>query len=152
MGPGTETIMVFFSKELSKFKFTINCSITLCKNMLLFCCCFLVPQISPSLQIQRTSPSVITLSWSPLTLTEARGFVRNYTIIYYPALETRKRQQPNMVSITVDGNVTSRTINGLDETSAYSAQISANNGAGSGPLSMSMSVAQFGMKHCLDKL
>ncbi len=95
---------------------------------------------------------MITLSWSHLTLTEARGFVRNYTIIYYPALESRKRQQPNMMSITVDGNVTSTTINGLDATSAYSVQISANNGAGRGPLSMSMSVAQFGMKHSLNKL
>ncbi len=112
---------------------------------------FLVPLISPSLQIQRTTPSVITLSWSPLTIIEARGFVRNYTIIYYPALESRKRQQPNMMSIAVDGNVTSTTNNILYVTSAYSVQISANNGAGRGPFSMSMSVAQFGMKHSLNK-
>ena len=111
----------------------------------------LEPHISPSLQIQRTSPSVITVSWSPLTLTEARGFVRNYTIIYYPALATRKRQQLIRTSIAVDSNVTRTTINGLDETSAYSVQISANNGAGRGPLSISISVAQFGMKHCLIK-
>ncbi len=52
----------------------------------------------------------------------------------------------------MDGNVTSTTINGLDETSAYSVQIlSANNGAGRGPLSISISVAQLGMKHCLIK-
>ncbi len=70
---------------------------------------------------------MITVSWSLLTLTEARGFVRNYTIIYYPTLETRKRQQFNMMSIAVDSNVTRTTISDLDETSAYSVQISANN-------------------------
>ena len=39
------------------------------------------------------------------------------------------------MSKTVDGNVTTATIEGLDETSSYSVQISANNGAGNGVFS-----------------
>ncbi len=44
------------------------------------------------------------------------------------------------MSITVDGNVTTTIIEGLDETSSYSVQISANNGAGNGVFSIPVPV------------
>ena len=43
------------------------------------------------------------------------------------------------MSKTVDANVTTTIIEGLDETSSYSVQISANNGAGSGVFSTPVS-------------
>ncbi len=99
------------------------------------------PQVSPTLtDIQRKSPTTISLSWTELTLIEARGFVSNYTIRYYTLSESRKRQQLNAMSKTVDANVTTATIEGLDETSSYSVQISASNGAGSGVFSTPVSV------------
>jgi len=95
------------------------------------------PEVSPTItDIQRTSPTTISISWTALTLIQAQGFVSNYTIKYHPALERRKRQQPNVMSKTIDVNVTSTTLENLDETSAYSVQISANNGAGSGVFTM----------------
>ena len=78
------------------------------------------------------------VSWTKLTLAEARGFIKNYTILYYPSMGSRKRQSSNAMSTTVNSDLSSIVIDGLDENSAYSVQISANTGAGNGTLSMTV--------------
>ena len=85
----------------------------------------------------------MTVSWNLLTLVEARGFVRNYTVFYSPVSSGSKRQQTRaMFEVTVDGNT---TIGGLNESLVYSVQVSANTGAGTGARSMAVILLVLGM-------
>ncbi len=106
---------------------------------------FLEPLLSPTItSLQRTSSTTVTISWEALSLIEARGFVLNYTI-YYHASITVNEPQANTMSITVDRNTTTITIDHLDEHLSYSVQISANNLAGHGVLSLPLSVSSTSM-------
>ncbi len=106
---------------------------------------YLEPLVSPTItNLQRTSPTTVTVSWETLSLIEARGFVLNYTI-YYHASITVNEPQANTMSITVDRNTTTITIDHLDEHLSYSVQISANNLAGLGVLSLPLSVPSTSM-------
>ncbi len=78
----------------------------------------------------------MTLSWEHLSLSEAKGFVTNYTILYYKTAKVRKRLRLNTMSKIVDGSNNSTAIYELNEVSAYLVQISANTAAGNGVLSM----------------
>ena len=86
----------------------------------------------------------MTVSWTKLTLIEARGFISNYTIAYYPTSMSRKRQQSNSMYKVVSSESNSAIIDGLDENSAYAVQMSANTGAGEGPVGVSVSVPIIG--------
>ncbi len=102
---------------------------------------FLEPLLSPTItSLKRTSSTTVTVSWGALSLKEARGFVLNYTI-YYQASMIVNEPQTTTMSITVDRNTTTTTINNLDERLSYSVQLSANNLAGLGVLSMPLSVS-----------
>ncbi len=106
----------------------------------------LEPLLSPTItSLQRTSFTTVTVSWEALSLIEARGFVLNYTIIYYQASMIVNEQQSATMSITVDCNLTTITIDHLDEHLSYSVQISANNLAGHGALSLPISVSSTSM-------
>ena len=88
----------------------------------------------------------MTVSWTTLTLAEARGFILNFTIVYYPSSGNRKRQQLSTMSVTVGNDSNNITINGLEEKLVYSVQVSANTVAGRGPLSMPYLVSLHGKK------
>ncbi len=105
----------------------------------------LEPLLSPTItSLKRTSSTTVTVSWEALSLIEARGFVLNYTI-YYQASMIVNEPQANTMSITVDRNITTTTINNLDERLSYSVQLSANNLAGHGVLSLPTSVSSTSM-------
>jgi len=72
------------------------------------------------------------ITWTPLTLVQARGFVKNYTIVYTPQTASRKRQQQDTLYKTVDENQSRATVDGLDENAAYSIQMFATTGGGRG--------------------
>ena len=93
----------------------------------------------------RLSATRMILSWTHLTLAEARGFIINYTITYFPILSNNDGQQSNTLSVIVNGNMTNITIEGLEDNLMYSVQISANTGAGTGKLSLSVFVSLYGM-------
>ena len=82
----------------------------------------------------------MTISWTKLTLIEARGFISNYTIAYYPTSMSRKHQQSNSMYKVVSSESNSAIIDGLDENSAYAVHMSANTGAGEGPVGVPISV------------
>lgn len=94
--------------------------------------------------IMRTSKTVGSLSWTKLSLAEARGFIRNYTIVYYPSSETKKRQQSNDMTKIVQNDIRNTLINSLDEDLLYLVQISANTGAGNGVLSSPVAIQRYG--------
>ncbi len=90
----------------------------------------MVPQ---SLVIVRISPTVIIVSWKPLTLSEARGFITFYIVEYYPSLNNKKRQAPSdIMRVNVSADSSSATIDSLDENKEYNVQVSASTSAGNG--------------------
>ena len=76
------------------------------------------------------------VSWTPLTLSEARGFITNYTVFYSPQVNRTNQQEPNeIMQKTIRGDVNRTTIDGLDPNAAYDVQMSANTKAGASALS-----------------
>ena len=82
----------------------------------------------------------MVVSWIPLTLSEARGFITSYTVFYSPHVSRRKQQEPNTMQKTVSGDVSQTTIDDLDPNTAYDVQMSANTKAGASYLSEVISV------------
>ncbi len=71
------------------------------------------------------------MSWKPLTLSEARGYITFYTVEYYPSLNKKKRQAPSdIMRVNVSADLSNITIDGLDEDLNYFVQVSANTSAG----------------------
>ena len=86
--------------------------------------------------VERTTPTTILVSWTPLTLSEARGFVTFYTVAYTPVLNSRRRQlSQDTMYMNVSADSSSITIVGLYGSLAYSVQVSAGTRAGQGTLS-----------------
>ena len=77
----------------------------------------------------------MVVSWIPLTLSEARGFITSYKVFYSPQVSKRKRQEPNTLQKIVSGDVSQTTIEGLDPNTAYNVQMSASTKAGASFLS-----------------
>ncbi len=75
------------------------------------------------------------VSWKPLSLSEARGFINFYIIEYYPSLNKKKRQAPSDIMRVSASADSSTTINGLDENLNYFVQVSASTSAGGGVVS-----------------
>ena len=85
----------------------------------------------------------MVVSWIPLTLSEARGFITSYTVFYSPQVSRRKRQEPNTLQNTVSGDVNRTTIHDLDPNTAYDVQMSSNTKAGASALSDVISAPVF---------
>ena len=83
----------------------------------------------------------MVVSWTLLTLSEAHGFITNYTVFYSPQISRTKRQEPNTMQKTVSGDVNRTTIHDLDSNTAYDVQMSANTKAGASALSEVISLS-----------
>ena len=91
----------------------------------------------------RTTTTVMVVSWQPLTLAEARGFVSHYTVTYSPQIISggRKRQAAMMEIVQgMDANMTN--IDGLDPGTVYNVHVSATTGGGNGVISVVISIPQ----------
>lgn len=86
----------------------------------------------------RIDPTSVMVSWSPISLVEARGFVLSYTIVIVDD-ETGKL----MAFKTVAGDQTSVTINGLSSDLSYQVQVWANTSAGAGVRTEPIQVQRF---------
>ena len=93
--------------------------------------------------IDRTSPTVMVVSWTPLSYVEARGFISHYTVAYSSQTsDGRKRQALDTMFQTVPGMDSSTTrIEGLDPDTGYTVQVSANTGAGRNEFSPAICIA-----------
>ena len=74
----------------------------------------------------RLNGTHISVSWVPLSLVEARGFIINYTVCVEPA------GGGVVVTVQVEGNETSAVIGRLDPRLAYSVKVWASTVAGHG--------------------
>ena len=102
------------------------------------------PSTAPmDVSINRTSPTVMVVSWTPLSYVEARGFVSHYTVAYSPQTSGgRKRQTLDTMFQTVPGMDSSTTrIEGLDPDTVYTVQVSATTGGGRNEFSPASCVA-----------
>ena len=110
-GPGEFTVFIHFTRELA-------------------------PSIAPkNVTISRPSPTVMVVSWIPLTYSEARGFISHYTVAYTPLTSNgRKRQAPDTMTVTIPGMTANKIrIEGLESNTDYTVQVIATNGAGNSP-------------------
>ncbi len=89
--------------------------------------------------VERTSSTTMDVSWRPLTLSEARGFVTFYSIAYTPTPNSRRRQASQDTMYTnASADSSSVTIQGLDGDLAYSVTVAAGTKAGIGVQSTSL--------------
>ena len=88
-----------------------------------------VPSVAPmGVMVSRSADGLsMNVSWSPLTLSQARGFV-DYVITYGPAGSTKRQTQSK--SLTTNG--TFATLFSLDATGTYSVSVSGHTSAGEG--------------------
>ena len=114
----------------------------------------LAPNVPPMVQVARISASTILVSWTSLILSEACGFITNYTVAYSLLSGGSKQQILNIVYQIVSAALNETTIKGLDESTAYLVQVSASTVVGAGVLSEPLlvagggiSVAVFSLKH-----
>ena len=90
----------------------------------------LVPVTGPhDIHVMRLSSSQITVSWQPLSLEEARGFITKYTVTAEPTTLTRRRQEGTL-SVSVEHNATRVVLDGLSPNLAYSVSVSASTTVG----------------------
>ena len=111
----------------------------------------LVPQYGPQnitgRWLNRTS---IEVSWSALTLSEARGFITNYTVTVQPAQLTssnRKREETNKLLrvTTLSSNETSTVItSSLDSTLDYVISVSASTKVGESTNNINITLSALG--------
>ena len=73
---------------------------------------------------------MMRVSWTSLTLTEARGFITYYTLVYFPLSSGSKQEELNILHQTVSKDSSVATIEGLDGYSAYVVLVSASTAAG----------------------
>ena len=80
------------------------------------------------ISIDRTSPTVMVVSWTPLSYVEARGFISHYTVAYTSG--GRKRQDTGQTATVPGMDSSTTTIINLDPDTVYSVQVSATTGGG----------------------
>ena len=133
-GLGAVNANIYFTKELSMIIIAVR------KRSQKLYLSFLAPSIAPkSVQVSRMSASVMVVSWTPLSLSEARGFITHYTVAYFPHQSSSKRQEPNTMYKNVSSDSNQTTIDGLEADIDYGVQVSASTYAGSGDFSPAIS-------------
>ena len=84
-----------------------------------------VPQMIQDVKVVRLSDSEMNVSWVPLTIVEARGFLENYSITYSRGGGARRKRQTKMVVVSPDQS--SVVIDGLEAGVDYGVTVAARN-------------------------
>ena len=101
----------------------------------------LVPSVSPSgVRVERLNSTAMNVSWTLLTLEEARGFVTSYTVSFRKDEGMAKRTTESV--FVPGGEQSSVVIRGLDPGSSYLVSVSASTSAGSGEMSEPVVLAE----------
>ena len=101
---------------------------------------YLVPSVAPvGVVVTRSSDGLsMTIRWSPLTLSQARGFVNYYVITYEPVGGGTRQLQTTSI------NGTYVVVSGLNAILAYSVAVSGHTSVGLGPSTTMLSVPTSG--------
>lgn len=82
----------------------------------------------------RINGTHINVTWTPIPLTEANGFIQNYTVTYQRQGSLKRQIQTKDVS----ADESSTLIGGLDPIAVYNVQVAASTNAGIGEFSDSI--------------
>ena len=107
---------------------------------------YTAPSVAPlNVRIIRPSATLMMVSWRPLTLAEARGFVSHYTVTYSPQIISGGRKRQAAMTEVVSGMDSGQycDIDGLDPDTIYNVHVSATTGGGDGVLGDIFSVEAF---------
>ena len=103
----------------------------------MFICFCIVPPVVEGVMVNRTSGQEMTVTWTPLTLVEARGIIASYTVFITNGGGGEVKRQsggctPDSSPCTVDSDQSSVNVTGLDPKQSYSVSVAAVTGAGAG--------------------
>ena len=93
-----------------------------------------VPRAPRDLTVERVNATHMIVSWTALSLVEARGHIIYYTVNYWPASSSE-----DIKSINVSHNITRVEISGLLSGEIYIVQVSASTSVGEGIASVELS-------------
>ena len=106
------------------------------KQIPFLCTIFIFSPLGPlpvqNVMATRINNTAIRVSWSPLTLTQARGFLTGYTITLTPTPISRKRQNNGIVIAMAGPTDTSIVVPGLNPALQYSVTVVGGSSAGIG--------------------
>ena len=88
------------------------------------------PPIVQGVTATRINDTAIRVSWEPLTLVNANGFIKSYNITLTP-VSSRKRQA-TAITETVSATESTVVVTGLQSNIAYSISVYATTGGGAG--------------------
>ena len=86
------------------------------------------------MNVIRSDSKTITVSWTPLNFTEARGFIIGYQITY-STISRRRRSTDEKTVVVNDGNAHIFAISDLDPAKKYGVTIAGKTSQGFGILS-----------------
>ena len=95
----------------------------------------LAPAAVRNVNVMRINNTAVSVSWTPLTLTEARGMLTGYVITLSPVSLSRKIHASETVTRTILPSESSVTIGGLDPTQQYIVTVAGSTSVGNGAMS-----------------
>ena len=106
------------------------------KQILFLCTIFIFSPSAPlpgqNIMATHINNTAIRVSWSPLILAQARGFLTGYTITLTPTPTSRKRQNNGIVIAMAGPTGTSIVVTGLNPTVQYSVTVVGGTSVGIG--------------------
>ena len=132
-GTGPAASQTNFTKEGGTFNYCYHIIIVLFFVIIVIIVILLFTEPGPvsNVTFQRISSTSVNVSWAPLTLEEAKGFITGYTVTLTPSTNNnRKRQSP--VTMTAQPDVSYIVFSGLSAEASYSISVSGSTAAGTG--------------------
>ena len=86
-----------------------------------------VPPVVTGVEVERLNGTAMNVSWTPVTIVQARGFI-SFTVTYTPSTGGRARRQSS--SVRVPGDQSNVVIGGLDPALEYDVAIATQSGGG----------------------
>ena len=95
-----------------------------------------VPAQAPAnVMVHRLNNTAISISWTPLNLTEARGIITGYSITYEPTRRQEKRSIQEQHTVMAGPDQQSYVIGNLEDGTTYCVSVAVVTEAGVGPVS-----------------
>ena len=131
-GKGSIISEISYAEEDCKYITYVYIMIKLICNALFLC---QVPRSPTNLVIERVNGSHMIVSWTALTLVEARGHITHYTVYYWSA-----SNNPQVFNVTVAHNITRVVVGNLLPGVTYLVEIAASTSVGEGNTSVAIQV------------
>ena len=98
-----------------------------------------VPASPTGVSVSRLNGTHMNVSWDQIPLSEAKGFIVSYTVLYQTINNVKRRRRLKFDA--VPGNETSVLIGNLDPSNSYQVFVSATTSAGDGEYNINPVIA-----------